>query len=104
MTRVCDVDDVPEGEGRQVTVAGRTVALFRAQDGWFALDAVCPHRGGPLADGIVADRSVICPLHEKRFDLATGGELTGELCVAAHEVHVRGRDVHLGQAQTPGHS
>jgi hemoglobin len=93
--RVCDFDDVPAGEGRAVTVAGRRVALFRADDGWFALDGVCPHRGGPLSDGIVAERSVICPLHERRFDLISGQELSGGCGVAAHRVHVRGRDVYL---------
>ena len=48
------------------------IAIFRAAAGWFALDAACPHRGGPLADGIVCDSAVICPLHDRRFDLATG--------------------------------
>jgi nitrite reductase [NAD(P)H] small subunit len=95
LIRVCDVDDVPPGEGRAVTVEGRRVALFRAEDGWFAVDAVCPHRGGPLADGIVARRTVVCPLHERRFDLRDGREVSGSLCVAAHTVEVRGRDVYL---------
>jgi hemoglobin len=95
MIRVCDIDDVPAGEGRSVTVNGRSFAIFRADEGWFALSGRCPHKGGPLADGIVAERSVICPLHERRFDLATGQELTGEHCVAAHTVLVQGRDVYL---------
>jgi nitrite reductase (NADH) small subunit len=96
MIRVCDIDDIPAGEGRTVTVDGRRVAVFRAEQGWFALDGTCPHRGGPLADGIVADHTVICPLHERRFDLLTGEELTGsDDRVAAYEVDVRGRDVFL---------
>jgi nitrite reductase (NADH) small subunit len=94
--RVCGVDDVPLGEGRAVVVDGRRVALFRAEDGWFALDATCPHRGGPLADGIVASRTVICPLHERRFDLLTGEERSsGSYCVAAHRVEVRDGEVYL---------
>jgi nitrite reductase (NADH) small subunit len=94
--RVCGVEDVPFGEGRAVLVGGRRVAVFRAEDGWFALDAACPHRGGPLADGIVAARTVICPLHERRFDLATGQERSsGGHCVAAHRVEVRGEDVYM---------
>jgi nitrite reductase (NADH) small subunit len=97
--RVCAVDDVPPGEGRTVTMGARRIAVFRAERGWFALDARCPHRGGPLADGIVADCSVICPLHERRFDLATGAELTGSDRVAAFEVAVQGRDVYLSYLQ-----
>jgi nitrite reductase (NADH) small subunit len=67
-------DDVPPLEGRSVTVAGRRIAVFRLPDGWAAVDAACPHRGGPLQDGIVADRCVTCPLHNRRYDLR-GDEL-----------------------------
>jgi nitrite reductase (NADH) small subunit len=93
MTYACHVDDVPLGEGRALTLDGRRVAIFRSTCGWYALDAVCPHRGGPLADGIVSDRAVICPLHERRFDLATGAALSAGDSVAAHTVEVRGEHV-----------
>jgi nitrite reductase (NADH) small subunit len=104
MIRICGVDDVPLGEGRNVSVAGRRIAVFHAAQGWHALDAACPHMGGPLADGIVADRSVICPLHERRFDLASGREIGGKLCVARHEVIVLGAEVFVdvGEAAAPG--
>lgn len=102
MIRVCGVADVPLGEGRAVVLDGRRVAVFRAEDGWFALDAMCPHLGGPLADGIVASRTVICPLHERRFDLATGEERSnGSYCVAAHRVEVRGNEVYVEAAGGP---
>jgi nitrite reductase (NADH) small subunit len=61
-------EDVPLLEGRSVTVDGRRIAVFRLLDGWAAVDAECPHRGGPLQDGIVADRCVTCPLHNRRYD------------------------------------
>ena len=89
----CDVADIPPGEGRAITLDGRRVAIFRAGGGWFAIDALCPHRGGPLADGIVCDSAVTCPLHERRFDLATGAPLTTGDGVAAHAVEVRGERV-----------
>jgi nitrite reductase (NADH) small subunit len=95
MIRVCSVHDVPPGEGRAVTVAGRRIAVFHTAERWYALDAACPHAGGPLADGIVADRTVICPLHERRFDLETGEALTQGPCVMAHEVRVHGTSVYL---------
>jgi nitrite reductase (NADH) small subunit len=79
-----------------VTLADRCIALFRTPNGWYALDAVCPHRGGPLADGIVSDRAVICPLHERRFDLATGAPLSSkDDVVTAHSVEVRGDRVYV---------
>jgi nitrite reductase (NADH) small subunit len=96
MNYACSVDDVPLGEGRAVTLGDRRIALFRTPNGWYALDAVCPHRGGPLADGIVSDRAVICPLHERRFDLATGAPLSSkDDHVTAHSVEVRGDRVYV---------
>jgi len=83
------------GEGRALTVGGHRIALFRTAGGWYALDDACPHRGGPLSDGIVADACVTCPLHERRFDLATGeGSAPGDR-VAAHRVEVVGDEVWL---------
>ena len=95
MTFACHVDDVPLGEARAVTLDDRRIAIVRAAGGWYALDAVCPHRGGPLADGIVCDRAIICPLHERRFDLATGAPLSGGDGVVAHTVEVRGERVYV---------
>jgi nitrite reductase (NADH) small subunit len=94
----CGVDDIPLGEGRNISLDGRRIAIFRSAAGWFALDAVCPHRGGPLADGIVCDRSVTCPLHDRRFDLQTGAALTTGDGVAAHGVEVRGEHVYVALA------
>ena len=87
--RVGAVGDVPLLEGRSVTVDARRVAVFRLPDGWAAIDAACPHRGGPLGDGLVAERCVTCPLHGHRFDLLTGEQHGGDDVVAVHEVAER---------------
>jgi nitrite reductase (NADH) small subunit len=100
MRRVCSIHDVPVGEGREVTVHGRRIAIFRTEERWFALDAACPHLGGPLADGIAASRTVICPLHERRFDLASGEDVSGGgPCVRAHPVAVSGDGVFVALAR-----
>jgi nitrite reductase (NADH) small subunit len=91
--RVGDAHDVPLLEGRSITIDGRRIAVFRLPDGWAAIDAACPHRGGPLGDGLVADRCVTCPLHGRRFDLATGEQHGGEDVVAVHEVAERDREL-----------
>jgi nitrite reductase (NADH) small subunit len=93
--RVCAVDDVPLGEGRAVVIGDHRVAVFHTLSGWYAIDAVCPHRGGPLEDGIVSDRSVICPLHERRFDLVTGEAFSDCGNVAVYPIEVRGDEVVL---------
>lgn len=78
------LDDIPVGEARVVAVDGAEVAVFRTRDGAVhALGARCPHRGGPLADGICDESVVVCPLHGRSFALATGDEVDGELAVGA---------------------
>ncbi|MGB2709937.1 MAG: Rieske 2Fe-2S domain-containing protein [Conexibacter sp.] len=71
------VEDVPLYEGRRVTVNGHRIAVFRTDDGVHAVSADCPHEGGPLQDGLVADSCVTCPLHGWRFDLRNGASLAG---------------------------
>ena len=75
------VDRIPPGEGQTFIVAGREIAVFRARgtDEVHATQARCPHKAGLLADGIVGDGKVICPLHSYKFDLATGTPL-GNVC------------------------
>jgi len=70
------------GEGRVVVAGGVRIALYRTRAGEvFATQAECPHRGGPLADGLLGGRTVACPLHEYRFDLRDGAPL-GNGCAA----------------------
>ena len=71
------IDRIPPGEGQTFLVAGHEISVFRARgsDAVRATQARCPHKGGLLADGIVGDGKVICPLHSYRFDLATGAGL-----------------------------
>ncbi len=72
------VDQIPLGEGRAFGVDGEQVAVFRLRDGSLrALSAVCPHRGGPIADGTVDQHVVMCPLHQHASDLETGCSATG---------------------------
>lgn len=79
--RVAPLADIPAGEGRAFTVDGRAVAVFHVRGGGLAaLDARCPHRGGPLADGLVGDGAVVCPLHNRRFSLDDGSCDTPDSC------------------------
>jgi nitrite reductase (NADH) small subunit len=65
-------DNIPAREGREVVVAGRHIAVFNLGDHFFATDNRCPHKGGPLCDGIVTGAAVVCPLHAWKVNLTTG--------------------------------
>ena len=82
------IDQIPVGEGRTFAVEGEQIAVFRLRDGALrAVDAVCPHKGGPLADGLADDVVVVCPLHGHTFDLSTGCEASGkEMSVQSYPV------------------
>ncbi len=67
------VEEIPARGARIVRMAWGNIAIFRTADGAvFALEDRCPHRGGPLSQGIVHDRSVTCPLHNWVISLETG--------------------------------
>jgi nitrite reductase/ring-hydroxylating ferredoxin subunit len=70
--RVASVDELPEGKAVVVEVAGNRLALFRHQGEFFALDETCPHRGGPLHEGMIQEGVLACPWHLWQFDLKTG--------------------------------
>lgn len=87
--RLGPVADIPLGEGRAYAVDGEQIVVFRLRDGALrALSAVCPHRGGPIADGQIDDRVVLCPLHLNAFDLTTGECLTAAYALRTFPVTV----------------
>ena len=71
--RVTSCDNIPIREGRPALVGDLELAIFNMGDGSFlASENTCPHRGGPLCDGIVTGRAVVCPLHAWRVNLESG--------------------------------
>ncbi|MGD9897403.1 MAG: Rieske 2Fe-2S domain-containing protein, partial [Candidatus Methylacidiphilaceae bacterium] len=85
------IGEIPLGQGRCYRVGRYAVAIFRLRDGALrALDADCPHQGGPLSDGIVDQEKVICPLHGFAFSLETGEGFGQSLSVRRYEVRSSG--------------
>lgn len=70
--RITDCHNIPAREGRAVTLGEREIAIFNLGDRFLAVDGRCPHKGGPLCDGIVAGDTVVCPLHAWKIGLVTG--------------------------------
>jgi len=96
-TRVCTLEEIPVLGSRVVHGAQGDVALFRnAEDEVFALRDRCPHKGGPLSQGIVHGRSVTCPLHNWKIDLAKGEALAPDVgCANAFAVKVENGHVSI---------
>lgn len=83
------VDALPTGQGRCFSIGEIRIALFRQRDGGvFAVDSACPHRAGPLADGLVGGGVVVCPLHGYRFRLTDGAGIDNEFRVRTHPVEI----------------
>ncbi len=96
--RITAVENIPLREGRSVQVGDHIVAIFNLGDRFLALENRCPHRGGPLADGIVSAGTVVCPLHAWKVDLTTGSvtnQPDSPRCVRTFPARVEGGAVLL---------
>ena len=71
-TKVAQVADLGDGQAKVVEVGGRSVAVFNVEGRFYAIDNICPHRGGPLGEGDVDGTIVVCPWHGWRWDVTTG--------------------------------
>ena len=87
--RVTETANIPLREGRAVEIRGREIAIFNLGGRFVACDSACPHRGGPLADGIVSGTHVVCPLHGYKICLETGHVAKPEVCVRVDTYEVR---------------
>jgi nitrite reductase [NAD(P)H] small subunit len=91
--RIVYCRDIPVREGRAVRVGNREVAIFNLGGRFLAIENRCPHKGGPLADGIVSGTTVVCPLHAWKMSLETGKGVNGpsaSTCVDTFRTRVEG--------------
>ncbi|BCL75151.1 assimilatory nitrite reductase small subunit [Jeongeupia sp. HS-3] len=95
--RVCAVDDIPMLGSRVIAREAGNIAVFRtATDSVFALLDRCPHKGGPLSQGIVHGEAVTCPLHSWNIDLSSGEARAPDVgCARRFPVKVENGDVYL---------
>ena len=89
---VTELSNIPAREGRAVQIGARTIAIFNLGDRVLAMGNTCPHKGGPLCDGIVTGHSVVCPLHAWKVSLEDGSverpASEKERCVETYPVRV----------------
>ena len=104
---VCAVERIPRAGARVLRTGRGDIALFRtADDRIFALQDRCPHRGGPLSQGIVHGCRVTCPLHSRVLELLDGRAVPPDAgCAESYPVRVTGGVIHLylGPGLEQGH-
>ena len=94
--RVETVGEMSDGQGREVTVEGRKLALFKVKGGFFAISNLCLHRGGPLSEGQLNDYNVTCPWHGWKYDVRTGAfEIIPTLKVKAYRVEEKDGNLYI---------
>lgn len=93
--KVANRGELPPGGKILLEVDGRAIALFNVEGTFYAIDDVCTHDGGPLAEGDLDGCAIQCPRHGARFDVRTGKPLCMPAVepVATHQVEVRGDEV-----------
>jgi nitrite reductase/ring-hydroxylating ferredoxin subunit len=92
--KMATLDELPPGAAKEIEHEGRVYALFNTDGVISAIDGICPHQGGPLADGAVSGTTVTCPWHGWQFDVRTGKTPLGSrIKQAVFEVRVEGQDV-----------
>lgn len=95
---VGELEDIPRLGARSVTSPVGDIAVFRtADDTLFALRDACPHRGGPLSQGLVFGTRVACPLHDWVIDLSSGAAVGPDVgCAPSYPVRLEGTRVYVG--------
>lgn len=95
--KVCALDEIPKLGARVVQHDGIDIAVFRnAEDEVFAVEDRCPHKGGPLSQGIVHGRKVTCPLHGWNIELDSGCAVApDEGCAREFPIKIEGNRVWL---------
>jgi 3-phenylpropionate/trans-cinnamate dioxygenase ferredoxin subunit len=87
--------ELPPGSKKLVDLDGRAIAVFNIDGEYFAIDDVCTHDGGPLAEGELEGSEIRCPRHGARFDVRSGRALCLPAVepVATHSVEIRGEGI-----------
>lgn len=88
---LCELSGIPQNSSREFVVDSRIVALFHSAQGLHAIDGMCAHQGGPIAQGQLDGQCVTCPWHGWQYDITNGKNLlTGKQMLDCFEVEQRG--------------
>jgi len=94
---VARVGEIPSGGVKIMRLGDQEIAVFHLAGAYYAMDDICTHDGGPLAEGLIEDHVIECPRHGARFDIRTGAVLSmpATLPVTTYPVRVEGDEIQV---------
>jgi nitrite reductase (NADH) small subunit len=97
MTRVADVKEISVGSGKEINIKGNRIALFRTNNDYYAIEALCRHQDGSLAPGRVDGEVVECPLHSWHYNIRTGEllDFLQDVKLNTYRVEIRNDDIYV---------
>jgi 3-phenylpropionate/trans-cinnamate dioxygenase ferredoxin subunit len=95
---VADVDELQSGDRLFIEIDGTMIALFNLNGEYFAIQDVCSHDDGPVAEGELEGYEIVCPRHGARFDVRSGEVLSlpAAVDIPAYPVRVEGSEIQIG--------
>ena len=94
LTKVATKADIPIGTGKTVEIDGKTIAVFNCEGTFYAIDNTYKHRGGPLGEGTLSDKTVTCPWHGWEYDVTSGAcQMDPSIKVQQFDVKVEGDNI-----------
>jgi nitrite reductase (NADH) small subunit len=95
--KLATLEELPSGAAKEVEFEGRVFALYNIDGTISAIDGICPHQGGPLAEGAIEGTTVTCPWHGWQFDVRSGKTPLGpKIKQPVYEVKIEDQDVLVG--------
>jgi nitrite reductase/ring-hydroxylating ferredoxin subunit len=94
--RVAATGDIAPGTARMFEVNGKEIALYNLDGRFCATTNICPHQGGPLAEGMLEGGMIVCPWHAWQFDVCTGSSpVNPRAKIETYPVKVEGQDIYV---------
>jgi nitrite reductase/ring-hydroxylating ferredoxin subunit len=94
--KVAATSEIAPGTARMVEVNGKEIAVYNCDGKFYATTNICPHQGGPLAEGMLEGTNIVCPWHAWYFDVCTGASpVNPRAKIETYPVKVEGPDVYV---------
>jgi nitrite reductase (NADH) small subunit len=97
MLKICKVNDIPINKGKEFNVNGIKIAVFNVNGKFYAIEALCRHQDGPLADGILKGEVIECPWHFWHYNVRTGEllDFLKNVKLTTFNVYVKGDELYI---------